>query len=116
MLHFLDTGASENLIWLLFFEFFHSQTGQLDIRDSRAERIYLSHLAVIFIQCKDSSVAGHALSMLKFAFFSLDTMTAAASLKSVWLFLLIVAYNYIGFVFAAFSLSFVIALHWLWPI
>ena len=43
-------------------------------------------------------------------------MIATLHLKSVWLFLLIVAYNDVDFVFTAFSLSFVIALHWLWPI
>ena len=43
-------------------------------------------------------------------------MIAALYLKSVRLFLLIVAYNDVGFVFTAFSLFFVIGLHWLQPI
>ena len=55
----------------------------MDICGSRAEIIHLNHLAVIYIQGKDSRIAGHALSVLKLAFFSLDTMTAALHLKSV---------------------------------
>ena len=66
---FLDTGTSENLIRLKVFNFFHSQTGQVDIGGSCGERIDLSQRAVIYIQGKVSSIAGHALSMLKLAFF-----------------------------------------------
>ena len=51
------------------FKFFHNQTGQVNIGGSCGERIHLSQPVVIYIQGKVSSIAGHALSMLKLAFF-----------------------------------------------
>ena len=67
----------------LVFEFFHNQTRKVDIHASCGERIHLSHLAAICIQCKDSRIAGHALLMLKLAFFSLDTIIAALHMKVI---------------------------------
>ena len=112
---FLDTGTSENLIRLKVFKFFHSQTGQVDIGGSCGERIDLSQLAVIYIQGKSFKYSRTRSFNAEACFFSLDTMTAALHLKSVRLFLLLVAYN-VGFVFTSFSLSFVTMLHWLWSI
>ena len=48
----------------------------------------LTQISLIFIQYKNLSIAEHAFSMLKLAFFSLDTMTAALHLTSVRIFLL----------------------------
>ena len=39
--------------------------------------------AAVFMQCKDSRIAGHALLMLKLVFFSLDTIIAALHMKVI---------------------------------
>ena len=56
----------------------------MDIRGSRAERIHLSHLAVIFIQCKDSSIGGRTLSMLKLAFFFFRYNYSSFTFEDCW--------------------------------
>ena len=87
----------------------------MDTHGSCAEKIHLGQFAVICIQYKDSYSWTCSFNAEAF-FLTVDTMAAALHFKSLLSLLLIVAYNDVGFVFAAFSLSFVIALHWLQPI